>query len=200
MAREKGLVTKENVHREEEPEAAKVWGAIAYAAEPVHKGASVTRPSSTKKLVQAHRVISRPGIDLCASRRLQLHSWIREKTMSVGRKERGKNTVLCTNQEIRNWTSRRGIAEFRGPVELKGRVVNSIPVLTCNITVGGASGGATIVLQKGATRVGKAEEACDAWQVGTNEELGCTGKNENTEKCHSGKPKVVAQTGTEPQR
>lgn len=84
------------------------------------------------------------------------------------------------NQEIRNWTSRRGIAEFRGPVELKGRVVNSIPVLTCNIAVGGASGRATIAVQKGATRVGKTEEACDAWQVGTDEELGCS-KNENTE-------------------
>jgi hypothetical protein len=103
------------------------------------------------------------------------------------------------NQEIRNWTSRRGIAEFRGPVELKGRVVNSIPVLTCNIAVGGTSGGTTIAVQKGATRVRKAEEACDAWEVGTDEELGCS-KNENTEKCRSGKRKVVAQTGTEPQR
>ncbi|KAJ7843342.1 hypothetical protein B0H14DRAFT_2585794 [Mycena olivaceomarginata] len=92
------------------------------------------------------------------------------------------------NQEIRNWTSRRGIAEFRSPVELKGRVINSVPVLTCNIVVGGATGGATIAVQKGATRVGKAEEACDAWQVGTDEELGCS-KNENTEKCRSGKRK-----------
>ncbi|KAJ7798474.1 hypothetical protein B0H14DRAFT_3156910 [Mycena olivaceomarginata] len=65
--------------------------------------------------------------------------------------------------------------------------------------VGGASGGATIAIQKGATRVGKAEEACDAWQVGSYEELGCS-KNENTEKYHSGKRKVVAETGTEPQR
>jgi hypothetical protein len=85
----------------------------------------------------------------------------------------------------------RGIAEFWGPVELRGCVVNRIPVLTCNIAVGGASSRATIAIQKGATRARKAEEACNTWQVRTDEELGCS-KNENTEKCCSRNRKVLA--------
>ncbi|KAJ7367201.1 hypothetical protein DFH08DRAFT_798027 [Mycena albidolilacea] len=82
-------------------------------------------------------------------------------------------------------------AELWSALRSRSGTVSRILVLTCNVAVGGAS--------CGAIRVGKVEEACDTWKVGTHDELGCS-KNENTEKCRSGKRKVMAETGTEPQR